>query len=131
MSDMWKRLLEAKEIASRLGCLTIHVPGEEVCDNCKLRAILLDLCKATAGDINLAKGDHVPSADWDPIPEGQPGSSKSNAYIIVPPDFTENGVPYGAWCRCGACSLVFRSTFAFDCHGKPGEPMKCERCYVR
>jgi hypothetical protein len=79
--------------------------------------------------MDITQGDHVANSDWDPIPAGQPGSSQENPILTAPADWSTNGVPYGAWCKCCKCNLVFRSTIAFDCHaGKPGDLLTCEDC---
>ena len=66
--------------------------------------------------------------DIDYIEPGQLGSNQSVPYTVAPDDMHENGLPYGAWCKCGKCGHVDRSTFAFDYYGSAGEVLKCERC---
>ena len=50
-------------------------------------------------------------------------------YLIAPADFIEVGVPYGAFCKCGRCGIVERSTISFDFYTKEnGESFSCETC---
>ncbi len=69
---------------------------------------------------------------WDPIPEGFLGSSPKVPYVVSPEEFGEYGLPYGAWCRCGRCGWVGRSTNAFDYYGPDGvgTPLVCENCLL-
>lgn len=58
--------------------------------------------------------------------------SKDSPFTHAPADWSTNGVPYGAWCKCCRCGLVHRSTISFDCYAKgPGEPLHCENCQRR
>lgn len=52
-----------------------------------------------------------------------------NPYTIAPPRFVEDGLPYGAYCRCGKCGYVGRSTLVFDYHAENnGDSLHCETC---
>lgn len=56
---------------------------------------------------------------------------KANPFTHAPADWDENGVPYGAFCKCSNCGLLHRSTVAFDCYAdNPGDPLTCESCKV-
>ncbi len=66
--------------------------------------------------------------DADYIEPGQPGSDQTIPYTVVPDDMDENGLPYGAWCKCGECGYVSRSTFLFDFFGTAGEKLRCQIC---
>lgn len=77
---------------------------------------------------NLATGEHA--SDFDPLPLCHLGSRRDAPFVNAPPDFDENGLPYGAWCLCHQCSMTGRSTFVFDFYGGAGEPLKCERCVM-
>jgi len=79
--------------------------------------------------MDISQGDHMKKTDWDEIPPGQLGGSRETPIFVAPPEWHESGVPYGAWCKCHRCGLVFRSTLAFDCHAKePGDKLECETC---
>jgi hypothetical protein len=81
--------------------------------------------------MDLSQGDHVKNLPdpWDAIPAGQLGGTQETPILVAPPDWHESGVPYGAWCKCHRCDLIFRSTLAFDCHAKePGDKLECENC---
>lgn len=55
--------------------------------------------------------------------------SKENPITHAPNDWAENGVEWGAYCRCYDCGLVTTSTMMFDYYAdKPGDPLKCENC---
>lgn len=50
-------------------------------------------------------------------------------YTHAPPDWNENGVPYGAFCKCHLCGYVGTSTVMFDYSAKsPGDPLRCNNC---
>lgn len=40
--------------------------------------------------------------------------TRERPYVRVPPDFSEDGLPWGAFCRCSRCGFVERSTNIFD-----------------
>jgi len=48
-------------------------------------------------------------------------------YRRPPPRFGIEGLPYGAFCRCGSCGHEARSTAAFDFYAD-GEQLVCEHC---
>jgi hypothetical protein len=55
--------------------------------------------------------------------------SQEYPHTIAPKDWNENGVTYGAWCKCSRCGLVGRSTITFDFYAdSPGEKLVCESC---
>lgn len=55
--------------------------------------------------------------------------AKGNPHTIAPDDWHENGVEYGAYCKCWSCSVVRPSTVMFDYYAKkPGDPLRCEAC---
>ena len=57
--------------------------------------------------------------------------TRENPYLVAPNDFDKNGVPYGAFCKCGSCNLVERSTIAFDFYAdKAGDKFRCETCLL-
>ena len=65
----------------------------------------------------------------DYIPPGELGSSRENPYLAAPLRWEEDGLPYGAWCKCWVCGDVGRSTLSFDFHAaKTGDPLRCEAC---
>jgi len=70
----------------------------------------------------LRLGEHAEG--FDPIEPGQHGTL-DRPFLLAPPD---NALPYGAWCQCGKCGKLGRSTIAFDFYGSEGEPLRCERC---
>jgi hypothetical protein len=73
----------------------------------------------------------VKGEEYDPIPEGQPGSSKKSPFVVAPEDWEENGIQFGAWCLCEKCGLPGRRTYAFDFFAEgPGNPLSCEVCRV-
>lgn len=48
---------------------------------------------------------------------------------VAPEDWNENGVEYGAFCKCCKCGRVAPSTFMFDFYAKePGHFLECELC---
>ena len=50
-------------------------------------------------------------------------------YITSPADWEDNGLPYGAWCKCSKCGLIRRSTVLFDFYAKGAfKPLTCEIC---
>ncbi len=52
--------------------------------------------------------------------------TKQNPITLWPAD---GHIPYGAYCKCGKCGIVARSTFTFDFYNRgEGEPMLCENC---
>lgn len=52
-------------------------------------------------------------------------------YTKAPEDWKENGVPYGAYCKCDRCGLVERSTLVFDFYAKrAGDKLRCEDCNI-
>jgi len=52
-----------------------------------------------------------------------------NPYVHAPDDWFENGVPYGAFCKCSKCGYVGTSTVLFDYYANnPGELLICEYC---
>ena len=54
---------------------------------------------------------------------------ESNPFTHAPEDWAENGVPYGAFCKCSKCGYVGTSTSAFDYYAKgPGAALACELC---
>ena len=65
--------------------------------------------------------------DFDEIPEGELGSSKDHPYLSPPPEFEDDGLPYGAWCLCHKCGTIGRSTFRFDFY-RDNEWLECETC---
>jgi hypothetical protein len=52
---------------------------------------------------------------------------KERPYLRVPAGFSEDGLPYGAFCKCARCGTVARSTNAFDYYAKDGE-LLCGAC---
>lgn len=55
----------------------------------------------------------------------------NHPYLIAPPDWHENGLPYGAYCKCARCGQIHRSTVMFDYHAnEPGDPLICETCEI-
>lgn len=53
----------------------------------------------------------------------------ADPYTVAPEDWHENGVPYGAFCKCHQCGYIGRSTIAFDYHaGEPRNPLVCDQC---
>jgi len=42
----------------------------------------------------------------------------------------DDGLPYGAWCKCSTCGWVGRSTAAFDYYGVAGYLLRCEHCVL-
>jgi hypothetical protein len=55
----------------------------------------------------------------------------NHPYLIAPDDWHENGLPYGAYCKCAKCGQIHRSTFTFDYHANiPGDPLQCETCVI-
>jgi len=55
--------------------------------------------------------------------------TKDNPHLVAPSDWDENGVAYGAFCKCRKCGLVERSTMIFDFYAnEPGDPLLCETC---
>lgn len=78
----------------------------------------------------LRFAEHI-TGDVDPVPVDGPGTF-SNPFVVAPPDWSENGLPYGAWCRCVTCGQKGRSTVAFDFYAKvPGEVLVCETCQFK
>lgn len=54
---------------------------------------------------------------------------RENPHTVAPPDWKENGLPYGAWCRCARCGHLGPSMMTFDFYAdNPGDPLVCERC---
>lgn len=52
-----------------------------------------------------------------------------NPYLVAPDDWHENGLPYGAYCRCWKCGFIARSTFGFDYYANGvGDKLECESC---
>ncbi len=50
-------------------------------------------------------------------------------YTNAPDDFDENGIPYGAFCKCVKCEYVGRSSNSFDYYADdPGGELTCESC---
>lgn len=51
-------------------------------------------------------------------------------YTRAPSDFSETGLPWGAFCKCFLCGRVARSTNAFDYYSTegPGAPLVCGGC---
>ena len=50
-------------------------------------------------------------------------------YQFAPENFLEDGLPYGAFCKCGLCDRIARSTVTFDYYAnKDGEALRCETC---
>jgi hypothetical protein len=79
--------------------------------------------------VDIRKGEHMPPDVMEPISPGHLGSMPSVPFEIAPNDWHENGVPYGAWCKCQTCGVVGRSTMAFDFYTSgPGMPYDCEDC---
>lgn len=70
------------------------------------------------------------SVPWDPIPPGALGSAPATAFEVAPYYMDEDGIPYGAWCKCSTCGWVGRSTNVFDYYGAAGEPLRCEHCVL-
>lgn len=70
------------------------------------------------------------TGNFDPIPDGDPGSSKKVPFLAAPDGWEKEGIPDGAWCFCDTCNLVGRSTRAFDFFAEngPGSPLTCEAC---
>ena len=59
------------------------------------------------------------------------GLTTDNPYTHAPEDWHENGVPYGAFCKCHECGYVGRSTIIFDYYAKnAGGPLCCETCRI-
>lgn len=56
--------------------------------------------------------------------------SKDNPHIVAPDDFSENGIIYGAFCKCHRCGLIARSIVSFDYYPLNGDGSKfqCETC---
>jgi hypothetical protein len=56
-------------------------------------------------------------------------SNPHTPYLFAPSDWDENGISYGAWCRCVKCGYIGQSTVAYDFYADgPGEVFKCETC---
>lgn len=52
-----------------------------------------------------------------------------NPYTNAPADWKENGLPYGAWCKCHKCGYVGRSTVSFDYRAQgPRAALTCDAC---
>lgn len=48
---------------------------------------------------------------------------------IATPDWFENGVPYGSFCKCSKCGFVGRSIALFDFYAdNPGDSLVCGGC---
>lgn len=58
--------------------------------------------------------------------------TKENPHVIAPDDWEDNGLEYGAFCRCSECGLIARSTVLFDYYtlDGPGSPLACETCRI-
>jgi hypothetical protein len=78
---------------------------------------------------NIRLGEHMSSDDFEPILVGELGT-KDNPYLVARENWP--GLPYGAWCRCGECGNLGRSTLGFDFYAKePGDKLQCETCMWR
>jgi hypothetical protein len=81
---------------------------------------------------DFRKAEHVHPEDIEEIPEGMPGKAQADPFLVAPRDWSENGLPYCAWCKCSVCGFVGRSSVAFDYYAeKPGDPLTCESCQYR
>lgn len=50
-------------------------------------------------------------------------------FIIAPPSWEDDGLPYGAFCKCSRCGYVGTSTVSFDYRAEgPGESLTCDAC---
>lgn len=57
--------------------------------------------------------------------------TRDNPYLVAPDDWEEDGVPYGAFCKCEQCNLVERSTVGFDFFAdNAGDPFRCQTCLL-
>lgn len=58
--------------------------------------------------------------------------TKKYPYTHAPPKFSNEGVPWGAWCRCSRCGREGPSTNVFDFYATnqetPGSPLQCGVC---
>ena len=54
--------------------------------------------------------------------------TRQRPYVNAPPDMNDDGMPWGAFCRCSKCGALGRSTVIFDFHGGPNEPLVCGAC---
>jgi len=52
---------------------------------------------------------------------------RQRPYRKVPPEFSEDGIPWGAFCCCAKCGFVARSTNIFDYYDDDGE-LTCGGC---
>ena len=54
---------------------------------------------------------------------------QSNPFTHAPSDWHEEGVPYGAFCKCCKCGYVGTSTVSFDYRAKSvGDALECDQC---
>lgn len=55
---------------------------------------------------------------------------KETPYTTAPDDWYENGVPYGAFCKCAKCGYVGTSTVTFDYFAVDGvgSDLCCDAC---
>jgi hypothetical protein len=57
--------------------------------------------------------------------------TQQDPFLVAPDDSHDNGLPYGAFCRCGSCGLVARSTIMFDYYADgPRGILLCETCKI-
>lgn len=54
--------------------------------------------------------------------------TRERPYTHAPPGMGEDGMPWGAFCRCAKCGALGCSTNVFDFYGSSGALLVCGRC---